>query len=121
MPLAAAIPLTGGLAMLALVLHATAQAIRTGSLPRSGAIGVRTRATQHCDDCWTLAHAAAEPALRHAGTAAGAAAGVVVPLALLAPEAAVLAAAGLGYALVVALAVRSAVLANRATRRHHPS
>ncbi len=115
MPVAAAIAAAWGLVTLALVLLGTAAAIRGGSLPRNGAVGIRTRATRHCDACWAAGHAAASPGLWHAGIAAGAAAACFVPVAVIAPAAVALAVLGAAYALVMGLLIRTAVVAGRAT------
>lgn len=100
-----------GAALLALAAGATA-----GTLPRNGAVGIRTRATRMSDEAWQAGHRAAAPVLVAGGwlsLVAGAA--VVVLLVVDADTAAAIVGAVGGLAVTVSVVVMT-VRANRAAR-----
>lgn len=113
--------LTASFFLLAAVLLSVASMARSGTLDRSGAVGIRTRATRASDEAWRAGHRAAHGAVRAAGLFCLAFGVLTTALALTVPDSAavavVLSTAGTGYvALVVALAVASR-RANTAAKR----
>ncbi|WP_432489196.1 SdpI family protein [Kineococcus sp. SYSU DK018] len=125
MPVVAVISAVWGLVVLAVLLGVMASAVHSGGLERNSLMGVRTKATMHCDECWRVGHRAAEPGLRRAGWVAAVAAVVCVVLALLSSgrswgEAVTLTAFGVSYAGVVAVLLHATVVAGRAARAVHP-
>jgi hypothetical protein len=114
-----------GLLLLSAVLAAMAALVGHGQLGRNDMVGVRTRSTLHCDECWEAGHRACLPSLRRA-VVAGSVAGVVCfGLAWVVPEQSrgelvAMILAGSGYVGVVGLVVQSALCASRAARRVHP-
>ena len=125
MPVGAVISAVWGLVVLAGLLVVMARAVHSGGLERNGLMGVRTKATMHCDECWRLAHRAAEPGLRRAGWVAAVAAVVCVVLAVVSSgrswgEAATVTAFGVSYVAVVGVLLHAAVVAGRAARALHP-
>lgn len=99
--------------------------IRRETLPLNGWVGIRTSATRHCEECWTVGHRAALPALRLAVVAAVLVAAVMVVLVLWAPWGTggvdVVAGIGelVGYGLVLGLVIWGAVVAHRAAQTVH--
>ncbi|WP_432492041.1 SdpI family protein [Kineococcus auxinigenes] len=125
MPVGAVISAVWGLAVLAVLLVVMARAVHSGGLERNSLMGVRTRATTHCDECWRVGHRAAQPGLRRAGWVAAVAAVVGVVLAVVGSgrswgEVVTLTAFGAGYAGVVAVLLHVTVVAGRAARAVHP-
>ncbi len=53
-----------GVVVLAMVCGSTASASAKGTLPRNGAIGIRTKATKSSDAAWDAGHRAAVPIMR---------------------------------------------------------
>ncbi len=125
MPVGAVISAVWGLVVLAVLLVVVARAVHSGGLERNGLMGVRTKATMHCDECWRVGHRAAQPGLRRAGWVAAVAAVVCVGLAAVSSgrswgEAVTLTAFGLSYAGVVAVLLHATIVAGRAARAVHP-
>jgi len=121
----AVIALVTGLLLVSATLGAVAASVRNGHLGRNQVLGIRTKRTLHCDECWAVGHRASVPDLRRALWVGLAAAGVSAALAVSLAgqswgEGVAMAAAGTGYLAVVTLGVRSATTASRAARRLHP-
>lgn len=107
--MATAVTAGWGLLVVAVLVAVIASTTRRGSLPRNGAIGLRTPSTQHCDECWDVAHRAALPVLLVA----------LLPLHRDAPDVVAGAVDGTGYVLVLGLTLWAALVADRAARRVH--
>ncbi|WP_019813114.1 SdpI family protein [Saccharomonospora saliphila] len=110
------------LVALAGVLHAVRRGIRTGTLERNPALGIRTAATTSSDAAWRAGHVAAGPwllAAARTGYGGGAVSGVLIVLVALGvlppPIAMVVPASAL--VVMVVLLVLGTRRANRAARR----
>ena len=125
MPVGAVVSAVRGLVVVAGLSVVVARAVHSEGLDHNGLMGVRTKATVHCDECWRLAHRAAEPGLRRASWVAAVAAVVCVVLAAVSSgrswgEAVTVTALGVSYVAVVAVLLHAAVVAGRAARALHP-
>ncbi|MDF1705848.1 MAG: SdpI family protein [Aeromicrobium sp.] len=103
------------LVSVALLLGWCAGASRAGTLERNALIGIRTRATMASDAAWAAGHHAAEPALRAAAWACGAAGLVGTVLAIVGTWLAGVA-VGAGYGALLVMLVLATARASRAAR-----
>ncbi|WP_088286229.1 SdpI family protein [Kineosporia sp. A_224] len=105
---------SGGLAVLAAALLATARAIAADRLPHNGVVGIRIPATYRSQAAWRAGHRAALPWLRAASAVAAAALVAAVLVASAGSPGAGLVVALTGYGLVVAVLLAATLVAARA-------
>ncbi|WP_328293758.1 hypothetical protein OG218_13625 [Kineococcus sp. NBC_00420] len=112
-----------GLLVVAILVAVVVSMTKNGTLSLEGGIGLRTPATQHCDECWIAGHRAALPVMRWVAPVAVVVAVAAVLLVVLlplrgdAPEVVAGVAGvvdGVGYVLVVGLALWAALRPDRA-------
>ncbi|WP_380159754.1 hypothetical protein [Kineococcus sp. R86509] len=109
-----------GLLVVAILMAVVVSMTKNGTLSLEGGIGLRTPATQHCDECWIAGHRAALPVMRWVAPVAVVVAVAAVLLVVLlplrgdAPEVVAGVVDGVGYVLVVGLALWAARWADRA-------
>lgn len=105
------------LLMFAGVFAWMAHAGSAGTLPRNGAVGIRTRTTKSSDEAWYAAHRAAASMMRAAAVASAAALALAVAcLVLPVPEAVPMAVAIVGFVIALALLLAGWMRAQRAAK-----
>ena len=120
----AAVVVVSALLALTALLGAVTAAVRGGHLDRNHAVGIKTRHTLHCEQCWSTGHRASLPHLQRAVRVGLVAAAVSGGLALALRgqswgEGVAMVGAGAGYLALIALTLRSAIVADRAARTVH--
>lgn len=120
----AAVIVVSALLALSALLAAVAAAVRGGHLDRNHAVGIKTTHTLHCETCWAAGHRASLPHLQWAVRVGWVAAAVSGGLALALRgqswgEGVAMSGAGAGCLALIALTLRSAVVADRAARTVH--
>lgn len=110
------IPFLAGLGIITLTAQVLVGSMRSGSLGRNAAVGLRTRATMASDEAWLKGHAAAVPQMLRAACSGWLLlAASVVCSALFRPPVG-FAVAGAGYLLVIGWLLAAAVTGHRAAK-----